>query len=386
MPKGSASIDGMITALIPLLARSLAERFSVFRVMHHGTHEKQLSNVFAWLLRPGGTHELGDAFQGIFVGLVNQQLAPNLQLPTTGYDVAQEVDTSGADELGKDIADIVLTSPTASIVIENFGTSDGHGHDYFRYLNFGATRGRRSVVVLLCGRHERQLQTAGWEQSAVVTYGQLIEALATHVAGDAAWRRRHPQQDFFLKELVHHFVEEPAAVSVDDNIAFIKAMCETGESGRYAQRPQRAAAEEFGNLLARHAERQFEDGRRTLLDVKRALRAHADRTLIPQVNLLLPDDHITRARTRFVGQWEWCVELERPEGHTTIELQFGPTIVATLQAGSASLPSPDFTKIFVTRSGFEGTPVQSEVSMAEVLNGLDVNDTRLRDAVAALTS
>lgn len=80
------------------------------------------------------------------------------------------------------------------------------------------------------------------------------------------------------------------------------------------------------------------------------------------------------------------MELERPEGHTTIELQFGPTIVATLQAGSASLPSPDFTKIFVTRSGFEGTPVQSEVSMAEVLNGLDVNDTRLRDAVAALTS
>lgn len=40
-------LRGMVTRLVPSLSRSLAEQFDVFRVMHHGTHEKQLSNVFA---------------------------------------------------------------------------------------------------------------------------------------------------------------------------------------------------------------------------------------------------------------------------------------------------------------------------------------------------
>lgn len=56
-------MDQLVTALIPSLSRSLTEQFNVFRVMHHGTHEKQISNVFAWLLQPDETHELGDAFQ-----------------------------------------------------------------------------------------------------------------------------------------------------------------------------------------------------------------------------------------------------------------------------------------------------------------------------------
>lgn len=44
-------LDQMVTDLVPSRSRSLAVQFNVFRVMHHGTHEKQLSNVFAWLLR-----------------------------------------------------------------------------------------------------------------------------------------------------------------------------------------------------------------------------------------------------------------------------------------------------------------------------------------------
>lgn len=385
MPGDRSAINAMVTALVPSLSRSLAEKFSVFRVMHHGTHEKQLSNVFAWLLRPDGTHGLGGTFQRIFTDLVNQQLPPESPLPTSGYDVAQEVDTSGPDALGKDIADIVLTSPTHSIVVENFETSDGHGHDYYGYLSFGAAGRRRSVVVLLCIRHERQLQTGGWEHSAVVTYAELITALAAHVSRDRAWQRKHPQQHFFIKELVHHFVEEPSAVNVEDTIAFIEAMCETGESARYAQTPQPVAAEEFGTIVARHAERQFEDGRTMLSRIKRALRSYADRTLIAQVNALLPDGHITRARTRFKGTWEWCVELERPEDHPSIELLFGPTVVAHLDAhldAPGNPPqAPDYTRIFVTRAAFEGTPVQTDIGMLDILNGLQETDTRLRDAV-----
>src|SRR3954451_20618250 len=74
MPITSSSLDQMVTALVSSLSRSLAEQFNVFRVMHHGTHETQLSNVFAWLLRADGTHGLGDDFQRIFVGCVNRGL------------------------------------------------------------------------------------------------------------------------------------------------------------------------------------------------------------------------------------------------------------------------------------------------------------------------
>src|SRR5690625_3189054 len=142
------SLDRMVTALVPSLSRSLAEQFNVFRVMHHGTHEKQLSNVFAWLLNSQGTHGLGDTFQQIFVEQVNQGLADGERLPTRGYEVVQEVDTSGSEDLEGDIADIVLISERASIVVEHYERSDGHGHGYERYLAHGAAVGDRKITRL----------------------------------------------------------------------------------------------------------------------------------------------------------------------------------------------------------------------------------------------
>src|SRR5699024_2311345 len=73
-----------------------------------GTHEKQLSNVFAWLLTADATHELGDAVQRAFLSRVNAGLPVDAHLPPAGYRVVQEVDTRGdeevADEAGMDIA------------------------------------------------------------------------------------------------------------------------------------------------------------------------------------------------------------------------------------------------------------------------------------------
>ena len=74
-------------------------------------------------------------------------------------------------------------------------------------------------------------------------------------------------------------------------------------------------------------------------------------------------------------------EPERSEPYETIQLEFGPTIVATLNAVGNPVPSPDFTKIFITRAAFEGTPFQTDVGMLEVLIGLEAEDTRLRDAI-----
>lgn len=385
MPMTSNSAAQMVTALVPSLSRSLAEQFNVFRVMHHGTHEKQLSNVFAWLLRVDGTHGLGDAFQRLFVEQVNGGLPAGRHLPTSGYRVVQEVDTSGHDAPGGDIADIVLTSAQARVVVENFESSDGHGHDYHRYLAYGAEGEKTSAVVLLCARRESHRQTNGWEKAVVVTYAELLQGLKTQVAGDAAWRRAHPQQLFFVKEMFRHFLEGAPAMSTEDRIAFIKTMCETGEAARYGHRPQEVAAQEFANLVGQHAKRQFEEGRGTLAEVKRALKRFAEQTLIGQVNDAVQNGHFTSAHTGYVGQWEWCVELKRSGSERSINLEFGPTAVVENGLVSEPLANPDYTKLFVTRTAADHDGVdqivQTAVGLDEVLAGLSGDDARLRDGV-----
>ncbi|WP_120006644.1 PD-(D/E)XK nuclease family protein [Nesterenkonia muleiensis] len=382
------SLDQMTTALVPSLSKSLAEPFNVFRVMHHGTHEKQLSNVFAWLLSVDETHELGDAFQRLFVEQVNQALPDSTHLPDSGYRVTQEVDTAGRDGLSSDIADIVLSNASASIVVENYEASDGHGHDYHRYLAYGAEGGKQSVVVLLCARHESHLQTEGWEHAVVLTYAELLERLSAHVGADTAWQEGHPPQHFFIQECIQHFTEGHRVVSNEDRIVFIKTMCETGESARYGHRPQERAALEFADLLAQHAKRQFEEGRRTLSEVKRALKRYSEGTLIGQVNDALPSGHIDAVRARLMGQWEWHITLRRTDSAPSVSLDFGPTVL--VQNGRASVPlvDPDYTKIFVTRHVTNGQGIdriiQTEVGLDEVLTGLDPDDFRLRESILTI--
>ena len=383
-------LDQMVTALVPSLSRSLAQQFNVFQVMHHGTHEKQLSNVFAWLLRPNGTHGLGDAFQQIFVEHVNRDLPPVDRLPMSGYQVVQEVDTASREDLGGDIADIVLTSDRASIVVENYEWSDGHGHGYERYLAHGAAGGRQSVVVLLCVRHVSHLQTDGWEKAVVVTYAELLGSLHAHISRDMAWRRAHPRQDFFISELVEHFTEGPGVVSSADQIRFIEAMCDTGESARYGHRPQESAAQQFADLVALHAKRQFEQGRKTLAEVKRALRHYAEHTLAAQLNETMATEQVTAIQTPFSGQWEWCVALIRADPHPNLHLEFGPTAVAQNELVATPVDSPDYTRVFVSRQAAGGEGIdrirQADVGLDEALDGLSDSDLRLRDAILAIAA
>ena len=384
----------LVTALVPSLSRSLAEQFNVFRVMHHGTHEKQLSNVFAWLLDVQGTHELGDTPQRLFLDLVNADLPANTRLPQAGYEVAQEVVAPGhegnPDPESADISDILLSSPDAAVVVENFGTSDGHGHDYRRYLALGTAGGRDAMVVLLCERHIPHLQRDGWENAVVVTYASFLNALRTHVTGNQKWKRRHPDQHAFLRQLFEHFVEGPAAMNTDDTLAFLTAMCETGESARYGQRPRDRVTDEFGELIAAQARRQLEESRALLASMKRALRDHANSTLVGQVNELIPTGPVEKVVTRFVGQWEWCVELQRSEGHPTVFLEFGPTAVVEQVRISRKLGHPDYSQIFISLQGTADEGISrlahTGVHLDEVLTGLASDDVRLRDAVLAIVA
>ena len=95
----------VVARLLPSLAARVEPEFNVFEVLHHGTHEKQISNLFAWLLKRDGTHKLGDAFVRIFVEEINRGLEERRQIGYEPLSVRQEVDTSGS---GADIADLSL--------------------------------------------------------------------------------------------------------------------------------------------------------------------------------------------------------------------------------------------------------------------------------------
>lgn len=146
--------DDLVTELLPILGRVLDRGFNVFDVMHHGTHEKQISNVFGWLLDSGGSHDLGRRFIAIFVDAVNSAAPGAMPFPTTGYRVRQEVNTSSSPGEA-DIADLVLDSSAARIVVENFHTSDGHGHSFEKYEEYSTQDGRQGTVVLLCRDEDR---------------------------------------------------------------------------------------------------------------------------------------------------------------------------------------------------------------------------------------
>lgn len=380
-----SALTRMVTALVPTMSRSLSEQFNVFRVMRHGTHEKQLSNVFAWLLRDDATHHLDDAFQRILLARVNSALSPEEQLPIAGFRVLQEVDTTTAADPSKDIADIVLLRDDAAVMIENFETSDGHGHDYESYLAYGSANGRRSVVVMLCGRQERQRLSLGWEDAVVVTYAEVLDDLRTHLDANRRWRADNPRQDAFINELVDHFVEGPQAMTLHDQLTFIKTMCETGESARYGRRPMTSTAEEFAAQVALHAQRQFEDSRSTLGAVKRALREHAARVVRPRVNELLGTEAIRSVSANFQGQWEWSSTLVTPEGEPNIFLEFGPTAVTENERAPEPVSEPDYSRVFITREAGAGIDriIETEVTLEEVLAGLP-DDGRLVSVVLTL--
>ncbi|WP_431814071.1 PD-(D/E)XK nuclease family protein [Kocuria sp. cx-455] len=395
MTPQSTDMSGFVTALVPMLSRSLAEDFNVFRVMHHGTHEKQLSNVFAWLLAADATHALGDAFQRIFLERINAEPSIDEQLPSTGYRVAQEVDTRGDEEaaggvVGMDIADILLSREDAAVIIENYWTSDGHSHCYYRYLTHAVGPGRAAAVVLLCHRRETHLQQDGWEEAVVVTYAEVLGDLQAHIARDPSWHRRHPDQLFFIQQMIDHFVEGPAAVNLDDQISFIQAMCETGESARYGYQSQDRAAQEFADLVAEHARRQLEDSRKTLAAVKAGLQGFARTTLTEQVNKKVETGQVQKVEAKLKGIWQWCIALHRADAQPTILLVFGPTAVVENERAPELVSDPDYSRVFVTlkTAGQQGLKriVQTDVSLGEVINGLSQEDDRLREAVLRVVS
>jgi hypothetical protein len=359
--------------------------------MHHGTHEKQLSNVFRWLLEVGGTHNFEALGQRLFVEQVNENRDPEEALPLGVYTVSQEVNTSDVGD-DRDIADIVLESDSAVIVVENYDTSDGHGHGYDRYLRFGERGGKSASVVLLCADEDRSRLTHGWEHATVVTYERFLDRLVTELDRDAKYAKRSPEQRAFIGQLHRKFASGKGRMSNSDVLDFVTAMCATGEAGRYGERNRDVAAERFASDLAQQARERFHEGRQLLQSVKAQLRSYGSTFVRKQVNDSLGQEFIGQVTARYSGVFQWSINFETTEepesnGEAQLQIKFGPSAwFANEQDGNwtqkVAPESADYSHLFLTARNHEIR--QSAVTLHEVLDGLSPADTRLGDEMIDL--
>jgi len=378
--------EELVTALLPILAKRLEREFNVFNVMHHGTHEKQLSNVFAWLLDADETHKCGDAFLRIFLEEVNHELGGEAKVGVGSFSVRQEVNTSEKDD-GMDIADLVLEDHDTVVVIENYYTSSGHGHNYDAYLKFGDRGGKRGLVVLLCENENRTELTKGWENARVVTYTTLVEKLFHYVENNGDFRKTYPQQYSFISQMQRHFVKGKR-VNDEDLVDFIDALCKTGEARHFGTQRNQDAAINFGDHLREEAVRRFEEGRDLLRRLKRKLRDYGEGTLKPQVNAALNEQYVGEVSAKYQGSYEWTINFSRVADNSKLafQLKFGPSAWYANEKdsdwpASERCVDPDYSHLFVTC----GKKIrQSVVALREVVNGISQDDTRLRDEVLGL--
>jgi len=381
----------LVTCLLPALSRSLAAEFNVFDVMRHGQHEKQLSNVFGWLLEAGGSHRLGDTFVRIFIDEVNRARPTDEPFSSdTPYRVRQEVDTSAAGD-GSDIADIVLESDEARLVVENYFTSDGHGHSYAGYLTFGRRDGRTSAVVLLCRDEDKSLLLDGWQNAAVVTYGTLLARLKTETGSD--YERKNPEQASFIDQMHRKFVKGRGRMEDGALLAFVVAMCDTGEAGRYGEQKITQAAERFATDMAQQAQERFGEGRELLQRLKERLKVFATAVLAPQLNATRSAWSVHRVVANWAGVYQWSVvlNLTREDAAPStdyVAVTFGPSAWRRVrQTGQQA--GADYTHLFIyVETSCDGNTRerlrQSAVTMLDVLDGLAPDDVRLRDEILEL--
>ncbi len=399
--------EQLVTTLLPILVQRPEAEFNIFDVMRYGGHEKQLSDVFAWLLDAEGTHRLGDAFQRIFIHEVNCGLGESEPIPQGAYSVRQEVNTSESDK-PEDIADLVLEADTTVLVVENYYTSDPHGHSFEGYRSFGARSGKRSVVVMLCQSVNLTLLTCGWENAAVVTYSSLLEQLIRHVEGDELYQRTRPQQCAFFSHMHNHFVKGQQ-MNDDGLIRFINAMCITGEAERFRPGTESAAVN-FADMLRERAKEQFGESRELLQRGKATLKTYCLGVLKAQVNEALGDQRITDVSANYSGIYQWTINFlpvepaledndtgdEGPGGSQPkdggpgrLQLKFGPSawFANETDEGHKYFPEnvppseADYTRLFMT---WNREIRQSAVSMQEILDGIAPDDFRLRDEIVSL--
>ncbi len=385
--RGAVSGD-LVARLLPVLGRSKNLGFNVFDVMHHGLHEKQISNVFRWLLDANGSHKLSDRFTRIFIEEVDRACPAAKLSPNDGYWVQQEVNTSEPGVPG-DIADLVLESVSVAIVVENFYTSDGHGHSYAGYLAYGKRQRDHSVVVLLCEDEQRSLLKNGWEQAAVLTYTTLLARLHSALAADRNYQRKNPEAYSFIVQMHRKFVEGEGLMDDQGVLGFVVAMCQVGEAHRYQLMRHDVAAEQFASDLAAQAKDRFGDSRQLLQRIKARLKNFSDETLRRQLNGSLGEGFVRDVSASYSGIYQWTINFRMADeinesGESHFQLKFGPSAWHTIEQDpdwrhAIGAAGSDYSRLFITWGNHEVRA--STVTLNEVLDGLQPTDRRLHDEI-----
>lgn len=379
---------GLAAALIPHLVRADEEAFNVFRVLHHGTHEKQLSNLFAWLLKPTGSHGLGDLGLRAFIEIVQVQEPSVLLGPPGQVQVFQEVGVRDR----ADIADILVLTDSAAFVIENYFTSDGHEHSYDDYIKHGGRYRDNSVAVLLCGRREAVRQTKGWDKAPVVTYRDWIASVTASLPSNFPTKR--PAQHWLLHQMDNYFVKGVRTVKeTHDLVALIGVLADRGLDAVYRS-PQ--GADQLMRVLTADVDESFARSRDLLQDAKSRLKRYCDEVLIPALNAELGDGYVSRRPKDYSGIYQWTINLRTASGASGTKSDGGPGVVQIKWGPSAShaiardpdwrgswqsTEAPNYATLFLT---FDRKIVPSRVSLAEVVSDLSPSDTRLVDEVRNL--
>jgi|GEM_PF-740478 len=373
----------LLLDLVPMVSKSKTASFSILEVIHHGTHEKQLSNLWAWMLDSEGNHKLGDGVQRIFIDEINRVGSLDQPVAYGPYGVRQEQNTSESGE-SRDVSDIILEDSTTSIVIENYYTSDGHGHDHKKYEKYGTREGRNGIVVLLCETEVRSRLTGGWENASVLVYTRLLDRILELVT-DPQYQRQNPEQALFITNVHRHFTKK-AIMDSAELIDFVNVLCQSGEEGRYGTNNQDRQAILFGDSLREAAIQRYTESRDLLAKVKRNLGDFCKGTLISSLNESIGESLFGGAKRDWQGKWQYDVSLKPAEGEWLVSIAFGPTAAELVREPSGRLHhlnlKQDFTKLLVyTR---DNKALISEVSVADVLEGLSEADVRLRDEVLQL--
>jgi hypothetical protein len=322
----------------------------------------------------------------IFIAEVNRGLVGLEPLEPGGYWVRQEVNIAEASG-GTDIADLVLGSKTTTLVIENYFTSDGHGHTYGEYLRYGERENRRGVVVMLCHQLDRSRLTNNWEKAAVVTYRSVLEPLQETVVADPKYRLEFHEPFSLINQMYRKFVKGRGPMEDRDVLDFVVAMCDTGEAARYAKNNMDQVAEQFASDLHEQARERFGEGRALLQRVKDRLKAFSSAVLRQQLNTATSRPLVRSVAANYVGRWRWEVifNLETNDGPPDdIQLIFGPSAWHAQHESAANpIADPDYSRLFIWHHSTKEFR-QSAITLQEILDGLDREDTRLRDEILTL--
>lgn len=187
------------------------------------------------------------------------------------------------------------------------------------------------------------------------------------------------------------------------SLAFVTAMSATGEAGRYQQRDKVVAAEQFVNDLAQQAREQFIEGREVLRRVKARLLSYGTTALAGQLNSTQGAGFVGNVTANWRGIYEWSINFEPAATHDsfnearagrnskvrrTHHILFGPSAWHanegdTLWKHRIDPAELDYSRLLLTNA-VTLEMRQSAVSLHEVIDGLESDDTRLHDEIVAM--